>query len=97
MNMYGPSQIMCFIVMVGWSTYPFGYFFEYFCGIVNPRVLNLMRDMIGFINKTAFGPMAWSCTMNGALVEECLESRRKVHTVQRSMISRDEILGTLVS
>ena len=80
--MYGPFQIMCFIVMVGWSTYPFDYLFEYFCGIVNLGVSNPMCDMIDFINKIAFGLMAWSCTMNSTLVEEYLGNRRKVRTVQ---------------
>ena len=73
---------MCSIVMAGWSTYPLDYFFEYFCGIVNPSVLNPMRDMIDFINKIAFGLMAWSCTMNSTLIEEYLGNRRKARMVQ---------------
>merc|ERR1719384_1521497 len=42
---------MRFIVTVGWSIYPLGYFFGYLMGSVNDDALNLVYNLADFINK----------------------------------------------
>merc|ERR1711879_412262 len=51
------GSAMRFIVSVGWSIYPLGYFFGYLCGAVAPATLNLIYNLADFVNKIAF---AWS-------------------------------------
>merc|ERR1712119_242567 len=51
---------MRFIVTVGWSIYPLGYFFGYLLGSVNDNVLNLVYNLADFINKIAFCLAIWS-------------------------------------
>merc|ERR1711948_213460 len=41
---------MRFIVTVGWSIYPLGYFFGYLMGQVNDDVLNLVYNLADFVN-----------------------------------------------
>merc|ERR1712066_827969 len=45
---------MRFIVTVGWSIYPLGYFFGYLMGQVDDDVLNLVYNLADFVNKIAF-------------------------------------------
>merc|ERR1711918_86995 len=45
---------MRFIVTVGWSIYPLGYFFGYLMGAVDDSVLNLVYNLADFVNKIAF-------------------------------------------
>ena len=45
---------MRFIVTVGWSIYPLGYFFGYLLGSVDDKALNLVYNLADFINKIAF-------------------------------------------
>merc|ERR1712139_383176 len=45
---------MRFIVTVGWSIYPLGYFFGYLLGSVNDDALNLVYNLADFVNKIAF-------------------------------------------
>merc|ERR1719197_61277 len=52
---------MRFIVTVGWSIYPLGYFFGYLLGSVNDDALNLVYNLADFINKIAFCLAIWSC------------------------------------
>merc|ERR1712146_745496 len=47
-------QTMRFIVTVGWSIYPLGYFFGYLLGSVDASVLNLVYNLADFVNKIAF-------------------------------------------
>merc|ERR1711897_100796 len=50
---------MRFIVTVGWSIYPLGYFFGYLCGAVAPSALNLIYNLADFVNKIAFCLVIW--------------------------------------
>merc|ERR1711972_654212 len=50
---------MRFIVTVGWSIYPLGYFFGYLMGQVNDDVLNLVYNLADFVNKIAFCLAIW--------------------------------------
>jgi len=50
---------MRFIVTVGWSIYPLGYFFGYLCGAVAPAALNLIYNLADFVNKIAFCLVIW--------------------------------------
>merc|ERR1712084_86441 len=51
---------MRFIVTVGWSIYPLGYFFGYLMGSVNDDALNLVYNLADFINKIAFCLAIWA-------------------------------------
>merc|ERR1719335_871680 len=51
---------MRFIVTVGWSIYPLGYFFGYLKGSVNDNTLNLVYNLADFVNKIAFCLAIWS-------------------------------------
>merc|ERR1712146_57348 len=42
---------MRFIVTVGWSIYPLGYFFGYLQGAVQDDTLNLVYNLADFVNK----------------------------------------------
>ena len=44
---------MRFIVSVGWSIYPLGYFFGYLMGGVADCTLNLVYNLADFVNKQA--------------------------------------------
>merc|ERR1712057_103386 len=61
---------MRFIVTIGWSIYPLGYFFGYIMGAVNDDVLNLVYNLADFVNKIAFCLAIWqsakSSTMESA-------------------------------
>jgi len=50
---------MRFIVTVGWSIYPMGYFFGYLMGAVNDDVLNLVYNLADMVNKIAFCLAIW--------------------------------------
>merc|ERR1711953_702349 len=50
---------MRFIVTVGWSIYPLGYFFGYLMGSVNDDALNLVYNLADFVNKIAFCLAIW--------------------------------------
>merc|ERR1712100_286250 len=45
---------MRFIVTVGWSIYPLGYFFGYLLGSVNDSALNLVYNLADFVSKIGF-------------------------------------------
>ena len=50
---------MRFIVSVGWSIYPLGFFFGYLQGAVNDSTLNLIYNLADFVNKIAFVLAIW--------------------------------------
>jgi hypothetical protein len=50
---------MRFIVSVGWSIYPLGYFFGYLLGSVDDSALNLVYNLADFVNKIAFCLAIW--------------------------------------
>merc|ERR1711918_23330 len=51
---------MRFIVSVGWSIYPLGYFFGYLLGSVSPDILNLVYNLADLVNKIAFCLAIWA-------------------------------------
>jgi len=55
--------IMKFIVSIGWSIYPAGYFFGYlvFGHKAADNALNLIYNLADFVNKIAFCLAIWSC------------------------------------
>jgi len=53
-------ETMRFIVSVGWSIYPLGYFFGYLCGSVSAQLLNLIYNLADFVNKIAFVLVIWA-------------------------------------
>merc|ERR1712127_315178 len=50
---------MRFIVTVGWSIYPLGYFFGYLMNGVANAPLNLIYNLADFVNKIAFCLAIW--------------------------------------
>jgi len=52
---------MKFIVTVGWSIYPLGYFFGYLCGTVDAAKLNLVYNLADLVNKIGFCLAIWNC------------------------------------
>jgi len=58
---------MRFIVTVGWSIYPLGYFFGYLMGAVNDNALNLVYNLADFVNKIAFCLAIWQSARNSTL------------------------------
>jgi bacteriorhodopsin len=57
----GSYNAMRFIVTVGWSIYPLGYFFGYLKGSVSEVQLNVIYNIADFVNKIAFVLACWSC------------------------------------
>jgi len=58
---------MRFIVTIGWSIYPLGYFFGYLMGAVNDSTLNLVYNLADFVNKIAFVLAIWSAAKSSTL------------------------------
>jgi len=56
-------ESMRFIVSVGWSIYPLGYFFGFLSGAVSPNALNLIYNIADFVNKIAFCLIIWNCAV----------------------------------
>jgi bacteriorhodopsin len=56
-------NMMRWIVTIGWSVYPIGYFFGYLTG-ANPadsaKALNVIYNLADVLNKIAFGVIIWS-------------------------------------
>merc|ERR1711869_112355 len=50
---------MRFIVTIGWSIYPLGYFFGYLMGAVEDSTLNLVYNLADLVNKIAFCLAIW--------------------------------------
>merc|ERR1712224_406916 len=69
MNEYVQSSFstMRFIVTVGWSIYPLGYFFGYLMGAVRDDALNLVYILADFVNKIAFCLAIWQSAKNSTL------------------------------
>merc|ERR1712232_1514482 len=60
-------QTMRFIVTIGWSIYPLGYFFGYLMGGVKDDILNLVYNLADFVNKIAFCLAIWSSAKKSTL------------------------------
>jgi bacteriorhodopsin len=69
-------KTMRFIVTVGWSIYPLGYFFGYLMGSVAAQALNLIYNLADFVNKIAFCLAIWASakasTLEGSSKEGAL-------------------------
>merc|ERR1712118_453000 len=59
-NVKSSFGTMRFIVSVGWSIYPLGYFFGYLMGGVADCTLNLVYNLADFVNKIAFCLAIWA-------------------------------------
>merc|ERR1711957_432901 len=55
---------MRFIVTVGWSIYPLGYFFGCLQGAVSAQALNLVYNLADFVNKIGFCLAIWASAKN---------------------------------
>merc|ERR1712118_480133 len=55
---------MRFIVTVGWSIYPLGYFLGYLMGAVEDSTLNLVYNLADLVNKIAFCLAIWASAKN---------------------------------
>merc|ERR1711988_940440 len=58
---------MRFIVTVGWSIYPLGYFFGYLQGAVEDSTMNLVYNLADFVNKIAFCLAIWHSAKKSTL------------------------------
>merc|ERR1712176_1388495 len=58
---------MRFIVTVGWSIYPLGYFFGYLMGQVEDSSLNLVYNLADLVNKIAFCLAIWNSAKQSTL------------------------------
>ena len=48
------------IVTIGWSIYPLGYVFGYLIESIDINSLNVIYNLVDFVNKIAFGLVIWS-------------------------------------
>merc|ERR1712146_91432 len=51
---------MRFIVTIGWSVYPLGYYFGFLMGTVDDVFLNVIYNIADFVNKIAFVLACWA-------------------------------------
>ena len=54
---------MRMIITIGWAIYPLGYVFGYLTGGVDANSLNVIYNLIDFINKIAFGLVIWAAAV----------------------------------
>ena len=52
---------MRIIVTIGWAIYPLGYVFGYLTGDVEANSINIVYNLVDFINKIAFGLIIYAC------------------------------------
>jgi len=60
-------NLMRFIVSIGWSIYPLGYFFGYLLGQVSDAPLNLIYNLADFVNKIWFCLAIWNAAKTETL------------------------------
>ena len=51
------------IVPIGSAIYPIGYVFSHLTGGVDSETLNIIYNLVDFVNKIAFGVIIWSCAV----------------------------------
>ena len=54
------------IVTIGWAIYPIGYVFSHLTGGVDSETLNIIYNLVDFVNKIAFGVIIWSCAVTNS-------------------------------
>merc|ERR1711907_170906 len=69
-NVKASFGTMRFIVSVGWSIYPLGYFFGYLMGGVADCTLNLVYNLADFVNKIAFCLAIWASAKKDTFEKE---------------------------
>jgi len=60
-------NLMRWIVVVGWSIYPIGYFLGYLTGAdadASMKMLNITYNLADFVNKIAFGVIIWTAAVS---------------------------------
>ena len=57
---------MKWIVSIGWSIYPIGYFLGYMAGGTDESSLNAIYNLADFINKILFGLVIWAAAKSEA-------------------------------
>ena len=79
---------MRFIVTIGWSIYPLGYFFGYMLGSVDASVLNVVYNLADFVNKIAFVLAIWSSAKNSTMeeVEDDIAAREAETAISESAL-----------
>merc|ERR1712054_463079 len=65
-------NLMRFIVSIGWSIYPLGYFFGYLLGQVSDAPLNLIYNLADFVNKIWFCLAIWNAARTETLAKKPL-------------------------
>ena len=60
-NSYSAMRI---IVTIGWAIYPLGYVFGYLTGDVESNSINIVYNLVDFINKIAFGLIIYACAVS---------------------------------
>merc|ERR1712146_255722 len=63
-------NLMRFIVSIGWSIYPLGYYFGYLLGQISDAPLNLIYNLADFVNKIYFCAAIWSAARTETLARE---------------------------
>merc|ERR1712100_816018 len=81
-------NLMRFIVSVGWSIYPLGYFFGYLMGAVSDSPLNLIYNLADFVNKIWFCLAIWS-----AARQETLAAKKSAPGVSFELSFEADSLG----
>merc|ERR1712146_408845 len=74
-------NVMRFIVSVGWSIYPLGYYFGYLTGAVSDGPLNLIYNLADFVNKIWFCLAIW-----GAARKETLAAAKAGGAAERFLL-----------
>merc|ERR1712084_36293 len=67
-------NVMRFIVSIGWSINPLGYFFGYLLGAVDDAPLNLIYNVADFVNKIWFCLAIWQAARKETLASGELKS-----------------------
>merc|ERR1712023_41149 len=57
----GSFANMRFIVSLGWSIYPLGYFLGFLTGVADQTTLNVVYNIADLLNKICFVLACWSC------------------------------------
>ena len=54
---------MRMIVAIGWTIYPLGYLLGHLSGGIDSNTLNIIYNLVDFVNKLAFGLIIWIAAM----------------------------------